>query len=132
MNPNAEAANVTWRLYDKNNALIATGSPTTTRASRLLLSTDSSAAACRRVCSRIGEHPPNLGVMASHVTCPRTGDQTRQGPAGDGGQRKVDNIRVAEQVVKKWLDGGDGIRASELKQDDANPARGCVEGRHFR
>jgi hypothetical protein len=27
VNPNATAANVTWRLYDKNNALIATGTP---------------------------------------------------------------------------------------------------------
>jgi len=29
VNPNATAAHVTWRLYDKNNALIATGSPVT-------------------------------------------------------------------------------------------------------
>ena len=27
VNPNSVAANVTWRLYDKNNALVATGSP---------------------------------------------------------------------------------------------------------
>jgi hypothetical protein len=69
--------------------------------------------------------------MAAHVTCPRTGDQTGQGPAGYGGEREVDNIRVAEQIVKEWFDGGDGIRASELKQDDTNPVRGCTEGRHY-
>jgi len=29
VNPNSTAAHVTWRLYDKNNALVATGSPVT-------------------------------------------------------------------------------------------------------
>ena len=61
-------------------------------------------------------------IMAAYVACARPGNQTRQGPPRDGGQGEIDDIRVAEEVVEKGLDGVDGIRATQLKQYDANPA----------
>jgi hypothetical protein len=67
---------------------------------------------------------PDLGVMAAHVTCPRTSDQTRQGPAGYGGEREVDNIRVAEQVVKK-------LRADITDEDESTPSRRGLASGHF-
>ena len=65
---------------------------------------------------------PDFRIVAAHVTCARPGNQPRQGPPRDGGQREIDNIRVAEEVVEKWLDGVHGIRTTQLKQNDANPA----------
>jgi len=46
-----------------------------------------------------------------------------QGFAPDAGKRKINNVRIAKQVVKKRLDRVQGVWASKLEQDYAYTPR---------
>src|SRR5215472_17827663 len=46
-------------------------------------------------------------------------DQAREGLARDAGERKIDNIWVAEDVVKEVLNSRDRIRTAQLEKDHA-------------
>ena len=56
--------------------------------------------------------------MMPHVPRPRRGDQPRQRLPRNARERKVDDIRIAEKIVKERLDGVQGIRPTQLKKND--------------
>jgi hypothetical protein len=55
--------------------------------------------------------------MALDFAGSRGGDELRQRLARDSSEGKIDNIRVAEQVVEERLDTLRGIRPTQLKQN---------------
>ena len=58
----------------------------------------------------------DFGVVMRHVSGAPRSDQARQRLARDARERKVDNIRIAEQIVEERLDGFERIRPAQLKQ----------------
>jgi hypothetical protein len=50
--------------------------------------------------------------MASYMFGATGRDQPGKGLARDPGEREVDNIRVAEEIIEKGLNSFDGIRSA--------------------
>jgi hypothetical protein len=55
--------------------------------------------------------------MMPHVPRSRARNQARQRLPRNARERKVDDIRIAKQIVKKRLDGLEGIRPAKLKKN---------------
>ena len=62
-----------------------------------------------------GRTASDFRIVVADVAGARLGDQARQGAAGDRGEREIDDIGVAEEVVEEGFDRVDGVGASELK-----------------
>src|SRR5579871_2166270 len=77
------------------------------------------------------------GVMMLHFSRARGRDQLGERLTSDAGKREVDNVRVAEEVVKEWLDRFQRVGSAELKENYPHTpccARHSPEpqnGRHF-
>ena len=56
--------------------------------------------------------------MMRHVFGAPRRDQPRQRLPGDARERKIDDVRIAEQIVKERLDRFEGIRPTQLKKND--------------
>ena len=61
--------------------------------------------------------PADLRVVMLHVARPRGGDQLRQRLPRDPGEREIDDVRVAKQVVKERFDTLQRIRPAQLKKN---------------
>ena len=62
----------------------------------------------------------DLRVMVRHLFGARRRDQLRQRLAGDPGEGKIDDIRIAEKIVEKGLNRLERIRSPQLKQNNSN------------
>src|SRR5207249_10098224 len=57
----------------------------------------------------------DAGIMMRHVFGAPGGNQPGQWLSRDPRKRKVDDIRIAKQIVEKGLNGLDRVRAAKLK-----------------
>ena len=65
--------------------------------------------------SRIGLLPPISRVMMGDVFRAAGSDQPGERLPGDARERKIDDVRIAEQVVQEGLDRLDRIRPAQLE-----------------
>ena len=57
----------------------------------------------------------DLGVMMRDMFGAAGRDQPGQRLPGDAGERKIDNVRIAEEIIEKGLDRLWRIRSAELE-----------------
>lgn len=60
---------------------------------------------------------PDHGIVVFNFSGAGGGDQFGERTAPDAGEREVDDVRVAKQVIKKRLDGFQRVGSSELEQN---------------
>jgi hypothetical protein len=56
--------------------------------------------------------------MVPHMPRARRRNQARQRLPRNARERKVDDIRIAKQIVEERFDGFEGIRPAKLKKND--------------
>src|SRR4051812_32589083 len=63
---------------------------------------------------------PDHRIMMFDLARPRGGNKLGQGPPPDPGKRKVNDVRVTEQIKEKWLNGFQRIGSAKLEQNYSN------------
>ena len=75
-----------------------------------------------------GRSASNAGIVMLHLAGTRSGNQLSEGSTTDSGEREVDNIGVAEEVIEERLDRFQRVGSAELKEN--YPHTPCC-ARHF-
>jgi hypothetical protein len=58
----------------------------------------------------------NYGIVMFDFFGPSRRDQLRERLPPDPREREVNNVGIAEKVIKKWLDGGQGVGTAKLEK----------------